>query len=114
VVSVRQRRDYRVPSVLALLRAAEESRAPGADEPITTVGSAIIELMQSGDGSMGMLDLPELEPLDGVVVVAEVTTPLQGQLGDQTDAEHPFRLGTQDRTVARLDERTLPDLDSAN
>ena len=76
VVSVRQRRDYRVPSVAALLRLAEEGRAPADEdevlEPVTTVGEAVLELLQSGDGSLGMLDVPELEPLDGVVIVAEV------------------------------------------
>ena len=76
VVSVRQRRDYRVPSVAALLRLAEEGRAPAGEdevlEPVATVGEAVLELLQSGDGSLGMLDVPELEPLDGVVIVAEV------------------------------------------
>jgi hypothetical protein len=76
VVSVRQRRDYRVPSVTALVRVAEEGRPTppeGEDyEPIGTVAEALLELLQSGDGSLGMLDVPELEPLDGVVLVAEV------------------------------------------
>ena len=77
VVSVRQRRDYRVPSVTALLRVAEEARpTPGRGRTIrtrsATVAEAVLELLQSGDGSLGMLDVPELEPLDGVVMVAEV------------------------------------------
>src|SRR4029079_8526694 len=47
VVSVRQRRDYRVPSVTALRRAAEAARfaVPATDgdrpEPVTTVGEAV-------------------------------------------------------------------------
>ena len=30
------------------------------------VGEAVLELLQAGDGSLGALDVPELEPLDGV------------------------------------------------
>src|SRR5690242_2772474 len=82
VVSVRQRRDYRVPSVTALLRLAESARraAPHGDgepvEPVESVGEALLELMQAGDGSLGALDIPELESLNGVVVVAEVNAGL--------------------------------------
>lgn len=121
VVSVRQRRDYRVPSVSALLRVAEEGRpAPAEDEevePVTSVGEAVLELLQSGDGSLGMLDVPELEPLDGVVIVAEVGEELSlGGVGEAAladlDGEAPFRLAAADRLVGRLDERALPDLQS--
>ncbi len=114
VVSVRQRRDYRVPSVSALLRMAETARAPGDDdavEPMTTVSEAVLELLQSGDGSLGMLDIPELDPLDGVVVVAEVAQPLDPESHAETDGQGPFLIGDGDRTVGRLDERTLLDLD---
>ncbi|MEV4388900.1 hypothetical protein AB0J68_24855, partial [Micromonospora sp. NPDC049580] len=77
VISVRQRRDYRVPSISALLRAAEAARREGTPEddepaPVEGVGEAVLELLQSGDGSLGALDVPELEPLDGVVMVSEV------------------------------------------
>jgi hypothetical protein len=113
VVSVRQRRDYRVPSVEALLRAADASRpAPdegGPDEPVRSVGEAIIELLQSGDGSLGMLDLPELEPLDGVIVVAEVDSALPANVLDEVDdseSDQPFRLGHADTVVARVHEST--------
>jgi hypothetical protein len=117
VISVRQRRDYRVPSVTALIRAAEAARQglpqpPGVEPaPVTTVAGAVLELLQSGDGSLGMLDLPELEPLDGVVAVTEVSKPLDADAHDETDGESPFRLGPDDRTLARLDERPFPDLD---
>jgi hypothetical protein len=115
VVSVRQRRDYRVPSVSALLRAAMEGRPPAAEgeilEPIDTVAEAMLELLQSGDGSMAMLDVPELEPLDGVVVVAEVTTALSTEEYDGPGAAGAFDLPGGDRAVGRLDERTLLDLD---
>jgi hypothetical protein len=110
VVSVRQRRDYRVPSVAALLRVAREGRPAASspsDEPVTTVGAAIIELLESGDGSMGMLDLPELEPLDGVVLVAEVDTPLRPDVLDTVDeatADQPFRLAPGETVAARLHE----------
>lgn len=114
VVSVRQRRDYRVPSVSALLRVAEAGRAPATEgevlEPVDTVGEALLELLQAGDGSLGMLDVPELDPLDGVVVVAEVGEALRPEVHEESDGEAPFRLGGADRTVGRLDERALFDL----
>src|SRR5262245_5753444 len=90
VVSVRQRRDYRVPSVAALLALAEMARGTSTAEPlepITSVGDAVLELLQSGDGSLGMLDLPELDPLDGVVVVAEVTSALGATEDEQNGAD---------------------------
>lgn len=111
VVSVRQRRDYRVPSVSALLRAAEAARqsAPGAEEdeehdPVESVGEAVLELLQSGDGSLGSLDVPQLEPLDGLVAVTEVTVALDLEEYDENDGVGPFRLGSEDRVVGRLDE----------
>jgi hypothetical protein len=115
VVSVRQRRDYRVPSVAALLRVASGVRAPAPDaeeaEPVVTVAEAVLELLQSGDGSLAMLDLPELDPLDGLVVVAEVRAPLDPDEYGELDAEAPFRLADGDHAVGRLDERALPDID---
>jgi len=113
VISVRQRRDYRVPSVGALLALAEMARGTSTGEPlepITSVGDAVLELLQSGDGSLGMLDLPELDPLDGVVVVAEVASPLGSaeEPESNTPDDVAFRLGDADRVVGRLDERALP------
>lgn len=106
VVSVRQRRDYRVPSVEALLRLARECRPAGeADEPIGSVGEAIIEILESGDGSLRMLDVLELEPLDGVVMVAEVDTPLTGEMLDAGGPEDPFRLAPGETVLARLHEQ---------
>lgn len=116
VLSVRQRRDYRVPSVAALLRLAEAARRsnPGVEDepsaPVETVGEAVLELMQAGDGSLGALDIPELESLDGVVVVAEVTSPLDPEAYEDTDAAGPFGLGSDDRVVDRLDEHAFADL----
>ena len=109
VVSVWQRRDYRVPSVAALIRVAVAARraVPQPDEAgeasVETVGEAVLELVQAGDGSLGTLDIPELEPLDGVVAVSEVATPLDlGKVDDDTAAA--FRLHPDDRVVGRLDE----------
>jgi hypothetical protein len=117
VVSVRQRRDYRVPRVTALLRLAEEGRPAPIDgeeyDPIETVADAVLELMQSGDGSLAMLDVPELDPLDGVVLVAEVSVPLtvDPEAGGGAGDDAAFRLGTDDRTVGQLHERALADLE---
>ncbi len=110
VVSVRQRRDYRVPSVAALLRVAEAARraAQQAEHepvaPVESVGEAVLELMQASDGSMGALDIPELESLNGVVVVAEVGTALDPEAYDDADATGPFALAGADRVLDRLDE----------
>lgn len=111
LVSVRQRRDYRIPSVAALLKAAEAARSAtpsderdDEDEPIETVSEAILELLQTGDGSMGALDVPELEPLDGIVAVVETGEPLDLDEFDETDAVGPFQVSVSDRLVGRLDE----------
>ncbi|GAB3146309.1 hypothetical protein GCM10027290_27800 [Micromonospora sonneratiae] len=109
VLSVRQRRDYRVPSVAALIRVAEAARrtsVPGEDEfePIEGVGEAVLELLQVGDGSLGALDIPELEPLDGVVMVSEVGAPLDLEAFDDDDSAGPFQPNADDRLIGRLDE----------
>jgi hypothetical protein len=115
VVSVRQRRDYRVPSVVALVRVADAARRGAVTddveaEPVEGVGEAVLELLQTGDGSLGVLDIPELQPLDGLVVVSEVASPLDLESFDDDDAEGPFRAGDGDRLVGRLDEHPyLPD-----
>jgi hypothetical protein len=115
VISVRQRRDYRVPSVSALIRVAESARraatTTSGSAPVESVGEAVLELMQVGDGSLGSLDVPELEPLDGVVIVAEVSEPLDPASYPETDAAGPFDLGTGDRIVDRLDEHAYVDFD---
>ncbi|WP_433393529.1 hypothetical protein [Micromonospora sp. KLBMP9576] len=116
IVSVRQRRDYRVPSVSALIRVAEAARresTPAEDEaePVEGVGEAVLELLQSGDGSLGALDVPELEPLDGVVMVSEVGTPVDLESFDDDDAVGPFQPAADDRLVGRLDEHPFMELD---
>ena len=120
VVSVRQRRDYRIPSVSGLLKVAEAVRRASAhtdDEPVAaveSVGEALLELMQSGDGSLGELDIPELESLNGVVVVAEVDTALDPESFEDADGSGPFRLDSADRLVDRLDEHAYLEVDEDN
>jgi hypothetical protein len=117
IVSVRQRRDYRVPSVAALLKAATAARKEamegeeGADDPVESVGEAVLELLQSGDGSLAALDVPELEPLDGLVAVAEVEDPLDLAAFDEADGAGPFTLESPARIVGRLDEHPYADMD---
>ena len=115
IVSVRQRRDYRVPSVAALLRLADAARrtnpGEGDSAPVETVGEALLELMQAGDGSLGALDIPELESLDGVVVVAEVETPLDPESYEDSDGAGPFSVNDGERVVDRLDEHAFLDID---
>ncbi|MEU3456960.1 hypothetical protein ABZ671_25665 [Micromonospora sp. NPDC006766] len=116
VISVRQRRDYRVPSVSALIRAAEVARREGTPEedepaPVEGVGEAVLELLQSGDGSLSALDVPELEPLDGLVMVSEVGTPVDLESFDDDDPLGPFQPAPDDRLVGRLDEHPFLELD---
>lgn len=106
-ISVRQRRDFTVPSVAALLRAAETIRraAPHAEstaEPIDTVGAAVAELMQSGDGALGSLDVPELEPLRGVVTVSQL--PPGAAESDDEDEDDPFVADPAELPLFRFDE----------
>jgi hypothetical protein len=116
VVSVRQRRDYRVPSVSALLAAsAEATRGLSLDDDEEvgapeTVAEAVLGLLQAGDGSLAALDVPALEPLDGVVTVTEAAEPLDLSAAAETDASEFFLTGEGDRTVGRLDEHPYLDL----
>jgi hypothetical protein len=115
VVSVRQRRDYRVPSVGALLRAAEAARrdtVPADEDPgtVASVGEAVLELLQAGDGSLSSLDVPQLEPLDGLLTVSEVREPLDLEAYEDSDGSGPFAPAPGDQLVGRLDEHPfLPD-----
>jgi hypothetical protein len=115
VVSVRQRRDYRVPSVAALLRVAETARksaVPADEDPgaVESVGEAVLELLQAGDGSLSSLDVPELEPLDGLLTVSEIREPLDLEAFADEDGTGPFTPGVDDQLVGRLDEHPfLPD-----
>jgi hypothetical protein len=113
VISVRQRRDYRVPSVSALLRVADAARrtsVPDDEDPgaVESVGEAVLELLQAGDGSLAGLDVPELEPLDGVVTVSEVAKPLDLEAYPDDDGAGPFTAAPDDQLVGRLDEHPFP------
>ncbi|MFI7603155.1 hypothetical protein [Actinoplanes sp. NPDC049681] len=115
VISVRQRRDYRVPSVAALLQVADAARrnsVPDDEEAgtVESVGEAVLELLQAGDGSLASLDVPELEPLDGLLTVSEVKEPLDLEAFADEDGVGPFTPGPEDQLVGRLDEHPfLPD-----
>jgi hypothetical protein len=80
---------------------------------VESVSEAVLELLQSGDGSLGALDVPELEPLDGIVTIAEVEAPLDLDAFDEADGSGPFTIGARDRLVGRLDEHPYSDLDEA-
>jgi hypothetical protein len=112
LLSVRQRRDYRVPSVAALLAAAREAAHRMAIEgeqvaAPNTVADAVLELVRDGDGSLAGLDVAELEPQGGVVTVLEVAEPLAGT----GDAVALFQLGPGDRVIGRFDEPPYLDED---
>ncbi len=116
-VSVRQRRDYLVPSVAALLRVAEAARraqpsgvpaAPGADDELRDAGDAVTELLATGDGSLSSLDIPELEPLAGVTVLCETEAPIDADQLASEELERlpsPFTIGESDTSVRMIVER---------
>ena len=117
VISVRQRRDYRGPRAAALLRAAEAARRDAVPEdedpgPVESVGEAVLELLQSGDGSLSSLDVPEMEPLDGLITVSEAAKPLDLEAYEDSDGAGPFTPAADDLLVGRLDEHPyLPEED---
>ena len=116
-VSVRQLRDYLVPSVAALLRVAEAARqaqpggvpgGPGAEEELRDAGDAVTELLATGDGSLGSLDIPELEPLAGVTVLCETTAPIDADRLADAELERlpsPFTITESDTSVRMIVER---------
>ena len=121
-VSVRQRRDYLVPSVSALLRIAEAARrtlpagvTPSSEEPPTNATAAVAALLEAGDGGMGSLDIPELEPLSGATVICQVTTPMDSdpQLAQAEDVASWFAVSESDE-VRLIVERPFSSTDSAD
>src|SRR3954469_210373 len=77
VVSVRQGRDYRGPGASALRRVAEAARRNSVPEdedagPVESVGEAVLELLQAGDGSLSSLEVP---------AVGGLAAPLAGGAG---------------------------------
>lgn len=110
-VSVRQRRDYLVPSLAALLRVAEAARRSvqedsGPDGAAAEVGAAVAHLLEAGDGALGSLDVPELEPLGGVTLVCEVTDPVDvaALVAGDHDAS-PFVVEATDSVLRLVVER---------
>jgi len=115
-VSVRQRRDYLVPSLAALLRVAEAARrslheGSAVPEAAGDVGAAVAYLLDAGDGALGSLDIPELEPLGGVTLVCEIDDPVDVPglvAGDHLTS--PFDVGDPDSVLRIVVERPyLPD-----
>ena len=78
---------------------------------LCTAGEAVLELLQAGDGSLAALDVPELEPLDGLVMVSEVAAAIDLEAFDDDDAAGPFQPEPADRLVGRLDEHPFLDDD---
>jgi hypothetical protein len=79
---------------------------PEDDDPgtVESVGEAVLELLQAGDGSLGALDVPEMEPLDGLLTVSEAGKPLDLEAFDDTDGAGPFAPAADEVLVGRLDE----------
>lgn len=112
VISVRQRRDYLVPSAAALLRSAEHAREQvpdpeGDDQPIQGIGDAILELLHAGDGTLRSLEVPELTPLDGIVVVNDVDRGLDVADTHEGGENEAFVIAETDPIIGRLDERSF-------
>ena len=84
-----------------------EDEDPGEVE---SVGEAVLELLQAGDGSLSSLDVPEMEPLDGLITVTEAAKPLDLEAYEDSDGAGPFTPASDDVLVGRLDEHPyLPD-----
>lgn len=112
VISVRQRRDYLVPSAAALLRSAEHARdqvpdPEGDDQPIQGIGDAVLELLHAGDGSLRCLEVPELTPLDGIVVVNDVSSGLDVADTGEGAENAAFAIAPTEPLIGRLDERSF-------
>jgi len=107
IVAIRQRRDYRVPSVSALLLAAQVARRRSVPEDadpgaVESVGEAVLELLQAGDGTLGALDVEQLEPLDGLVTISETAEPLDTDDYDDEDIAGPFAPAADEVLVGRV------------
>ncbi|MBA3489162.1 MAG: hypothetical protein H0T78_06370 [Longispora sp.] len=108
MIAVRQRRDFLVPNAAALLEIAQKLRVDTEDiGEVSTIGEAVVELLQSGDGSLSALDIPELEPLDGVATVSEITVPLDLNAVVEDDVNGLFASTEGDKLVGRFDEQAI-------
>jgi hypothetical protein len=115
-ICVRQRRDFLVPDIAALLKLGTEQRRRNwsahdpqyAQTPVTNLGDAVYELVQAGDGSLASLDAyPELVPGNGVLLVNTVSDPLAFGEAAQSEEDEPFRLRPGDALLYRLDEEII-------
>jgi hypothetical protein len=119
-IAVRQRRDYIVPDVAALLAAGTAARqAQGFtgdddvegidhDHEVTDVGEAVYELLQAAAGSLTGLDVDELEARNGVLMVNAVAVPLE--FADDPgpgEADLPFVCVPDSRMLLRIDEEMV-------
>ncbi|GIG59252.1 hypothetical protein Lfu02_36240 [Longispora fulva] len=110
LIAVRQRRDYLVPNAAALMRVAQKLRTEADDDTeVANIGEAVLELLQAGDGSLAPLDIPELEPLDGVVTVSEVDSSLDPDAAPEDDIDAVFAVGAGEKLVGRFDEHPFDD-----
>lgn len=115
-ICVRQRRDFLVPDIAALLHLGTHQRQRNwsehdpdyAQTPVSNLGDAVYELVQAGDGSLASLDAyPELVPGNGVLLVNTVTDPLTFGEAAQSEEDEPFRLRPGDALLYRLDEEII-------
>ena len=119
-IAVRQRRDYIVPDVAALLTAgtvARRAQGFNADadvegiEPdleVTDVGEAVYELLQAAGGSLTGLDVEYLEARNGVLMVNAVAVPLEFTDDPGTgEADLPFVCVPDNRMLLRIDEEMI-------
>lgn len=119
-ICVRQRRDFQVPDITALVRLGTEMRrqnwsahdAAYAQTPVTNLGDAVYELVLAGDGSLAALDsYPELVPGNGVLLINAVAHPLTFTDTVEAEEDEPFRLEHGDSLLYRLDEEIVDDAD---
>jgi hypothetical protein len=122
-ICVRQRRDFLVPDIAALVQLGTEQRQRNwsahdpqySRTPVTTLGDAVYELVLAGDGSLASLDAyPELVPGNGVLLVNAVNDPLTFGDPAQTEEDEPFRLRPGDTLLYRLDEEIVEELDAGD
>ena len=123
-IAVRQRRDYIVPDVAALLTAGTEARRAhgfnadpdvegiSPDLEVTEVGEAVYELLQAAGGSLSGLDVPELEARNGVLMVNAVGVPLEfADDPGSGEGDLPFVCIPDSRMLLRIDEEIVGDDD---
>jgi hypothetical protein len=118
-ICVRQRRDFQVPDIAALLTLGSEQRQRNwsahdpqyARTPVSNLGDAVYELVLAGDGSLASLDAyPELVPGNGVLMVNTVASPLTFGDPEQSEEDEPFRLRPGDVLLYRLDEEIVDEI----